>query len=110
MATGRGGPRLWELRGIPATENGATVLVLEGRIGHATVGELKAIVASLDTSKDVVLDLSGVEYLSSAGLKVIEDLAAEQSGRGRELTVRSPSPAARLSLELAGLGAMARPQ
>jgi anti-anti-sigma factor len=103
MATGRNGPRLWQLRSTPASENGRTVLILEGRLGHATAGELKAIVESVDTSKDVVLDLSGVDYLSSAGIKVIEDLAAEQAGRGGGLTVRSPSPAARLSLELSGL-------
>lgn len=59
-------------------------------------------------SKDVVLDLAGVDYLSSAGLKVIAQLAAEQAGRGGGLTVRSPSAAARLSLELAGMTAMLR--
>ena len=108
MTTGRNGPRLWQLRGTPATENGNTVLVLEGRLGHATAGELKAIIETLDTSKEVVLDLSGVDYLSSAGLKVIADLAAERAVRGGALTVRSPSPAARLSLELAGLNGMLR--
>ena len=109
MATGRSGPQLWQLRSLPATGHGTTVLVLEGRLGHATAGELKAIVQSLDPSNDVVLDLSGVDYLSSAGLRVIEDLAAAQSGCGRELTVRSPSPAARLSLALSGLDGLTEP-
>jgi anti-anti-sigma factor len=95
MATGRHGPRLWGLSSREVAENGTIVLVLEGRLGHATAGELKAIVEhAANTSKEVVLDLSGVDYLSSAALQVIAAC---------RLTVRAPSPAARLSLELAGL-------
>jgi anti-anti-sigma regulatory factor len=50
-----------------------------------------------------VIDLAGVDYLSSAAIKEFERISTEQSGRGRQFTLRSPSPAARLSLELAGL-------
>lgn len=53
--------------------------------------------------RDLVIDLSGVDYLSSAAIKEFERISAEQSERGRQLTLRAPSPAARLSLELAGL-------
>ena len=49
---------------------------------------------------DLVIDLAGVDYLSSAAIKIFESLQAE---KGLELTFRAPSPAARVSLELAGL-------
>ena len=86
---------LWRLSSRTVAENGSVVLVLEGRLGHSAAPQLKAILeGAAQGSKDVVLDLAGIDYLSSAALKVIEDA---------ELTLRSPSPAARLSLELAGL-------
>ena len=112
MAGSADGKRLspvWRLSSRTVAENGTIVLILEGRLGHATAPQLHAMVeGAAQGSKDVVLDLAGVDYLSSAALKVIDGLAAEQAGRGGELTLRSPSPAARLSLELAGLNGMVR--
>ena len=113
MAVSPDGKRLsapvWRLSSRTAAENGSVVLILEGRLGHASASQLEAMVEGASQgSKDVVLDLAAVDYLSSAALKVIADLAAELAGRGRVLTVRSPSPAARLSLELAGLNEMVR--
>ena len=95
MAVSPDGNRLWRLSNRTVAENGTVVLILEGRLGHASAPQLKAMVEGVaQGSKDVVLDLAGIDYLSSAALKVIQEL---------DLTVRSPSPAARLSLELAGL-------
>jgi anti-anti-sigma factor len=104
MGAFSGGRRLWRLTGTTTVENGTTVLILEGRLGHATAGELMAAAGPLVAggTLDLVIDLSGVDYLSSAALKVLENLAAGQSNRGGRLTLRAPSPAARLSLELAG--------
>ena len=42
------------------------------------------------------------DYLSSAGLRVIEALAADRSARGGRVTLRAPSIPVRLALELAG--------
>jgi anti-anti-sigma factor len=99
MAVTPDGKRLftpvWRLSHRTVVENGTVALILEGRLGHASAPQLKAMVeGAAQDSKDVVLDLAGIDYLSSAALKVIEE-----SG----LMVRSPSPAARLSLDLAGL-------
>lgn len=99
-----GGRRLWRLTSSTVVENGTTVLILEGRLGQATAGKLMAEAGPLvaDGALDLVIDLSGVDYLSSAALQVLESLAARQSSRGGRLTLRAPSPAARLSLELSG--------
>lgn len=104
MAVTRGVPHLWRLCSRSGVENGANVLILEGRLGQASTDELRAAVAALATDpRDLVIDLAGVDYLSSAAIKEFERLSTEQSERGRQFTLRSPSPAARLSLELAGL-------
>ena len=101
---------MWHLHSRIAADNGTTVLVLEGRLSHITAADFeraaKAVIRG--GAPELVIDLSAVDYLSSAGLKVIADLAAELTADGRALTVRSPSPAARLSLELAGMSAMFR--
>jgi anti-anti-sigma factor len=80
-------------------------MVLEGRLGHAAAADLRSAADAIlaEASRDLVIDLAGVDYLSSAAIKEFERISTEQSGRGRQFTLRAPSPAARLSLELAGL-------
>lgn len=108
MPSGRNVPRQWYLDSSAVTEKDSTVLVLRGRIGHTAAGALEAAAkAALSGDiRELVLDLSGVDYLSSAGLKVLEGLAAAQKDRGARLVLRAPSPAARLSLELSGLSGL----
>jgi anti-anti-sigma regulatory factor len=102
MAPSRGVPRLWKLHSRIGVENGKTVLFLEGRLGTATAGALEATIeAASDQAANLEVDLSGVDYLSSASIEVFEYFIR----RGRQITFRSPSPAARLSLEFAGLTA-----
>ncbi|HJU44487.1 MAG TPA: STAS domain-containing protein [Vicinamibacterales bacterium] len=105
MTAVRKGPRTWQFRSHTAVENGKTVLFLGGRLGHAAAREFEATAkAVLETGiPDLAIDLSAVDYLSSAGLKVLETLAIAQKHQGGRLTLRAPSPAARLSLELSGL-------
>lgn len=109
MGRTSGVTRLWRVSSRSSVENGANVLVLAGRLGHTSVGEVRAAAeaAMAAGDRDLVIDLTDVDYLSSAAIKVFEALAMEQGSRGRGLTLRSPSPAARLSLELAGLSAIA---
>jgi anti-anti-sigma factor len=104
MGAFAGGRRLWRLKTSTVVENGTTVLILEGRLGQGTAGELMAAAGPLVAggALDLVIDLSRVDYLSSAALKVLESLAAGQTSRGGRLTLRAPSPAAQLSLELSG--------
>ena len=52
--------------------NGATVLHIEGRLDTTSAPELeKAINAEGEALKNLVLDFKGVEYISSAGLRVL---------------------------------------
>lgn len=53
-------------------ENGVTVLKIEGRLDTTTAPELeKAINDEGEALKNLVLDFKGVDYISSAGLRVL---------------------------------------
>jgi anti-anti-sigma factor len=100
--------RLWRLHTIMSVEQGTTVLFLEGRLGHAAAAELATIAGQRlpATASGLIIDLSGVDYLSSAALKVFQSLADGQSRAGGRLTLRAPSVSARLALDLSGLLAL----
>ena len=52
--------------------NGTTVIKLDGRLDTTTAPELeKAINGEGDALKSLVLDFNGVDYISSAGLRVL---------------------------------------
>jgi len=54
------------------TLNDITVLELEGTIDSKTVPDIQAEVISATSDKSkVILDMSGVDYLSSAGLRML---------------------------------------
>ena len=99
--------RLWRLHTKILVESGVPILFVEGRLGHAVTAELEAVVLQhASGATDVVIDLSGVDYLSGAALKVFEALADRQAKAGGRLRLRAPSVAARLALERAGLRAL----
>jgi anti-sigma B factor antagonist len=53
-------------------ENGVTLIALEGRLDTTTAPELeKAINDEGEALKSLVLDFGGVDYISSAGLRVL---------------------------------------
>ena len=57
-------------------EGGKLTLALEGRLDTTTAPQLEAEVKHLDGVTELVLDFEKLEYLSSAGLRVI--LAAQK--------------------------------
>ena len=53
-------------------ENGNVTLMITGRLDTTTAPELEKTVESvLDGIKELVFDITGLEYISSAGLRVI---------------------------------------
>ena len=58
-------------------ENGAALFSLEGRLDTATAPELEqSLMTSLDGVNKLTLDFGNLEYISSAGLRVL--LAAQK--------------------------------
>lgn len=52
-------------------ENNVLVLALEGRLDTVTAPELEREVSDLSGVTDLVFDMKNLEYISSAGLRVI---------------------------------------
>ena len=68
---------------ISKQQNGtALTLALQGRLDTVTSPDLEAeLKNSLDGVDSLVLDLSGLEYISSAGLRVLLSAHKTMSGR-----------------------------
>lgn len=63
--------------------NSTTVMVLEGRLDTTTAPELeKAINGEGDELKSLVLDFNGVDYISSAGLRVLLTAQKKMNAQG----------------------------
>ena len=58
---------------IELNKNGSELTVaLEGRLDTTTAGELEAALkSSLDGVTELIMDLTGLDYISSAGLRVL---------------------------------------
>ena len=64
-------------------ENGVTVFKIEGRLDTTTAPELeKAINGEGDAIKNLVLDFTGVDYISSAGLRVLLSAQKKMNAQG----------------------------
>ena len=83
------------------------MLALSGELDPATAPDLEAAIARCAADGDVAtvtLDLAGVTFLDSSGLRVL--VAARESLRaaGTELALRGPNANIRRVLEITGLG------
>ncbi|HSD25664.1 MAG TPA: STAS domain-containing protein [Vicinamibacteria bacterium] len=83
---------------------GALVIAPEGRLDSVSSGELERLVVSrIDAGeKRLVVDLSAVEYISSAGLRVLLMAAKRLKGPPAAVVLCGMGPSVRTVLELAG--------
>ncbi len=64
-------------------ENGAAVLAPEGKIDHVTVSEFESKANELAKENDsLILDMAGVEYVSSAALRAILNINDTMEEKG----------------------------
>ena len=64
-------------------ENEATIIEIAGRLDTTTAPELeKAINAEGEELKSLVLDFNGVDYISSAGLRVLLTAQKKMNAQG----------------------------
>jgi anti-sigma B factor antagonist len=88
---------------ISMTKDGAEyTFTLEGRLDTITAPDLEAKINEVvgDASK-LILDLGNLEYISSAGLRVILGATQAMKGKG-DMIVRNPSQAVREVFDLTG--------
>ncbi len=77
-------------------------ITIAGRIDTITAPSLEAIINSMDAGvKDLVLDMKGVEYISSAGLRVLL-VAQKKMGKIGTLTLTDVCDAVMDIFEMTG--------
>lgn len=83
-------------------ENGKVLMKIEGRIDTTTAPELeKAINGEGDELKSLVLDFKGVDYISSAGLRVLLTAQKKMNAQG-SMELRGVSEAVMDVFEMTG--------
>lgn len=87
-----------DLLGITPSDGGLT---LAGEIDAHTAPGLAGAIGEL--SGDVTLDLAGVDFVDSSGLRVLIDAHQSITGRGDSLSLKQPSDAVRRLLEISGV-------
>ena len=93
---------------IETTIDGDTCVVkLEGRLDVKTAKEADTTFAeSAEQAKHVVLDLSGLEYVASAGLRAIKRLRGAVKSNEGTLVVRNVQNEVMEIFEMTGFSAM----
>lgn len=82
-----------------------SVVKISGRVDSSTAPEVEAALHDLINSDryQVVLDLQGVEYMSSAGLRVLVSMLKAAKKSGGDLKLAQLSVRVKEVLDLAGL-------
>jgi anti-anti-sigma factor len=94
----------WHMSVDSVVETGVTVVAISGRIGHRSAGRLEGALEEILArgARHVTLDLEGVDYISSAGLVVLEALARRLDAADGRLILCAVTEPAMLVLRLAG--------
>ncbi|HZJ33681.1 MAG TPA: STAS domain-containing protein [Vicinamibacterales bacterium] len=95
---------VWFLRTSGEELGAVRVIIVEGRVSHATAAELAHVLAHRTANglRAIVVDLSGVDYISGAGLRVFEKTAALLKQVNVDLLVCGLQPAVQAAFDLAG--------
>ncbi|MBN2555386.1 MAG: STAS domain-containing protein [Anaerolineales bacterium] len=78
---------------------------IAGRIDSATSGEFESVLVDLAERgrNNIVLDMSAVEFISSAGLRVLVTIRKAVQSAGGDVVLAAPSERVTDTLEIAGL-------
>lgn len=80
------------------------ILRLSGRLTVATSSDLESVVVGLPASvSDLTIDLSNLEYISSAGLRVLVSAEKMVVARGGHMRLGNPNESITEVFELTGL-------
>ena len=93
----------WSLRVTRELANGATTLTVCGRLGTHGAHDLRAALGvAPPPGTRVLLDLEGVDYISSAGIAALQEAAVGLHEAACTLELQRTSEPVRLALRLAG--------
>ncbi len=93
---------------VKKEEQGVVILTPSGRLDSNSAPELEEEISSIGSGEDglhLLLDFSNVEYISSAGLRVVLKTVKERQAAGRSFAVSSMHDHVREVFEIAGFDA-----
>lgn len=94
---------VWYLRTSVEDFGPVRVVAVEGRVSNATAAELaRVLTAQITGPGELVVDLTGVDYINGAGLRAFESAAAALADSGGELVVCGLQPPVQVAFGLAG--------
>lgn len=83
-------------------EQGVTHVMIQGRLDTTTAPQLEQVVASLQEVTVLCFDCQQMEYISSAGLRVILTTHKQLAARGGRLSLRGLNPEVQAVFDLTG--------
>lgn len=91
---------------VSANEN-ATTIAVAGSIDTNTAPQLEAAVnTALETSKNIVFDLAELEYISSAGLRVVLATQKTVAKTAGSFVLRNMQPSVKEVFDITGLSSV----
>jgi anti-anti-sigma factor len=95
----------WGLDVTRSTDGESALVTLAGRLSGANAPRLAEAhdQAIAGGQRRIVLNLQGVDYISSAALEVLADAVARLTAAGAALVLTGAQPPVRIALELAGI-------
>ena len=90
-----------------SNENGKLIIALDGRLDTTTAPQLEAaLVPAFDEAGEIMLDFAKLEYVSSAGLRVLLIGQKEAKKRGAAMTLSGVSADIMEVLDMTGFSDM----
>jgi anti-anti-sigma factor len=82
-----------------------SVVAVTGRVDGSTAGEFEAVLTGLTDASvyNIILDMSEVDFVSSAGLRVLVNTRKIVNATGGRLVLAGPSEQVVETLDIAGL-------
>jgi anti-anti-sigma factor len=89
---------------IEDVERGATLIVLRGRLDREAASAIEPRFNDMAGSqKPLIIDLSGVNYIASMGMRMFLVIAKTIAARGGKMALMAPSPDVAGVLKTAGI-------
>ena len=83
-------------------DGGTLTFAVSGRLDTNTAPELEAEM-KLDGAEELVFDLVGLEYISSAGLRVLMSAYKTMAARGGKMKIVNPNDMVKSVFDITGL-------
>ena len=83
--------------------DGIAIIQVAGELDAATAAALEAAFDELDPTAQAVIDMAGIEFMDSTGVRVVLKKTLSMREAGGSLRIRSASPAVRRVLQMTSL-------